>query len=236
VSDGVLTVDTSYSYDFSGFAPGAPSLDSVHATPWHIYSATAANPSLWFLDLFAKVANGSATSEVIRVTAVPPSGTVLNLRNDGVYPDSIANDDEWNGFPGSYTMVVDTGWVKFTATNQYYQSTEDSFHIDIICDSIPQVTSPDTLIGDIYGYASGVPQFYWLTYPGALYYQIAVSRMDYTYIWQPSAQLNDTTALYNFDNSATLIQLELFQDYILHLSVNKGNAWAKMEQVIRRVE
>ena len=235
-SDGVASVDTSYTFYYDNFAPGPPEIDSIYATPAHIYVAAAGSPDQWFIELFARIADGSADSRVIRVTAEPPSGTILNLRDDGIDPDPVADDNEFTGFPGSHTMVVDTGWVEFIATNQYYENAVDSFHIDVLCDSLPTVVPPDSLIGDIYGYASGAPVFAWNSYSGAEYFTISISDMEYNYIWQPTAQLTDTTAAYNFDYSATLVQLALNQDYIFHLRVDKGNSWAKREQIIRRIE
>ena len=234
VSDGVVSVDTSYTFDYSAFAPGAPVIDSVYATPAHIYVATAGTPDQWFLELFAEIADGSALSHVIRVTAEPPSGQIFNLCDNGVGPDPVADDYEFNGFPGS-TTKLDTGWVNFSALNQYYEEAVDSFFIDQLCDSLPTVVAPDSVVGDIYCYNTGTPQFVWNTFSGAENYQISLSRMDYTYIWQPTEAISDTTKLYNYDGSATLIQLEINTDYIFHLRVDKGNSWAKREQIIRRI-
>jgi|GEM_PF-1689345 len=243
-SDGAAEVSSIYTFDFSNFTPGAPVLDSIHATPAHLYIITVANKTQWFMELYAGVTavNGS---EIIRVTAEMPSGSILNLRDDGVWPDVIPNDNTFEGFPGSYTMVVDTGWVSFNAVNQYYQEASDSFFIDVLCDSFP-VVIPDSVFdnetqiwvpsvdGDVYEYLTGTPNFRWFSYTSADYYQIWLTRMDYTMVWQPSGTLTDTTAMYNYDNSATLIQLELNNDYIFHLRVDKGNSWAKRELQIRR--
>lgn len=242
-SDGLADVSAVYSFDFSSFAPGPPTLDSIYATPAHIYIITVANKDQWYMELYAGVTalNGS---DIIRVTAEMPSGSILNLRDDGIAPDVIADDNIFQGFPGGYTLVVDTGWVTFTAVNQYYQEVSDSFFIDILCDSLP-VIIPDSVLnqqqqivpsvdGDVYEYLTGSPNFRWFAYTNADHYKIWVTRMDYTVIWQPVTTLTDTSAMYNYDNSATLIQLELNNDYILHLRVDKGNSWAKRELQIRR--
>lgn len=243
VSDGIASVVDVYSFDFSSYAPGAPDIDSVHATPAHIWSVTSANANQWYMELFAKVMPVSG-SGIIRVTAEMPNGTILNLRDDGTAPDIIPNDDNWQSFPGGYTLIVDSGWVNFTAVNQYYEEAYDSFLVDILCDTLPTMNAPDSTVGEIYCYSGGSPEFSWEPYNGADSYQIWITRyvsdpnVTPPVIWQPAGILTDTVTVYNFDNSASLIQLELYtgtQDYIFNLRVNKGNSWAKREQIIRRV-
>ena len=249
VSDGVAEVFDTYSFDFSSFAPGPPTVDSVHATPAHLYVATAGNPDQWFMELYARIVNTNGY-DIIRVTAELPSGTILNLRDDAISPDPIADDNEWNSFPGSYTMVVEPGWVNFTAVNQYYEEAVDSFYVDAICDSLP-VLIPDTTVnenqqvvpavnGDIYEYRTITPTFRWFSYSQADNYQVWVTKLDYSMMWEPDEVLTDTTVTYNFDGSTNNFLL-LYnntedREYILHLQVNRGNAWTKREQVFRRVE
>ena len=245
-SDGVDQTSEVYSFDFSSFAPGPPTLDSIHATPAHIYRGTVANSDQWFMELYAKISGTDGTG-IVRVTAELPSGSILNLRDDGVSPDIIANDNIFQSFPGGYTLTVDTGWVNFTAINSYYEEVSDSFLVDVLCDLIPNVIPDSTfdsqqsiyvplIDGDTYEYETGIPLFRWLTYPGAENYEIWLTYINYIPIWMPNTQLTDTTAAYNYDNTAAFIQLELNTDYILHLRVNKGNAWAKRELQIRRTQ
>ena len=244
-SDGVDETSEVYSFDFSSFAPGPPTLDSIHATPAHIYRGTVANSDQWFMELYAGI-SGTNGTDIVRVTAELPSGSILNLTDDGVAPDLTANDNIYQSFPGGYTLTVDTGWVNFTAINSYYEEVSDSFFVDVLCDSIPNVIPDSTLNdqqqivplidGDVFGYENGTPFFRWFTYTDADNYEIWLTRMDYSPIWTPTDQLSDTTAAYNYDNTATLIQLELNVDYILHLKVNKGNAWAKRELQIIRIQ
>jgi len=195
------------------------------------------------MELYSKVTpvNGSG---IIRVTAELPNGTILNLRDDGAAPDIISGDNVWESFPGGYTLNVDPGWVNFAAVNQYYEEAMDSFLVDVLCDTLPTINAPDSTVGDdIYCYSGGTPEFSWHPYNGADSYQIWITRYSTDpnpqMIWQPAALLTDTVVVYNFDNSASLIQLELFtgtQEYILNLRVNKGNSWANRQKIVRRVE
>ena len=248
VSDGVAEDFSTYSFDFSSYAPGPPTVDSIHATPAHLYIATAGNPDQWYMELYARITNTNGTG-IIRVTAELPSGTILNLRDDAVDPDPVADDNEWNSFPGSYTMVIEPGWVNFTAVNQYYEEAVDSFYVDSVCDTIPSLIPDSTvneagdiipaLNGSIFEFSSVTPNFRWFSYSNADNYEVWVTKLDYTMLWEPGVQLTDTTAVYNFDGTGDFLLLydnTEDREYILHLKVNRGNAWAKREQVFRRVD
>ena len=248
VSDGIAEDFSTYSFDFSSYAPGAPTVDSIHATPAHLYIATAGNPDQWYMELYARITNTNGTG-IIRVTAELPSGTILNLRDDEVAPDPVAGDNEWNSFPGSYTMVVEPGWINFTAVNQYYEEAVDSFYVAAVCDTLPSLIPDSTLNddddivpavnGSIFEFSSLTPNFRWFSYSNADNYEIWVTKLDYSPVWEPEVQLTDTSVVYNFDSTGAFLLLyngTEDREYILHLKVNRGNAWAKREQVFRRVD
>jgi hypothetical protein len=235
-TDGDLSSNVlSYTFDFSGFAPGPPTILSVHATPGHGYMTTLAMPNQWFLELFTEIQNGAAVSQVIRVTAESPSGQVYNLRDDGIYPDSTSGDYLFYGFP-STTIELDTGLVYFTAYNQYWESATASFDITELCDTIPTMVEPDSVDGDVYCYQSIIPQFEWNSYPGADNYQVWVvdtMEVDET-IWLSNLIYSDTTITYGNNPSASQY-MQIGRDYLMYLKVNRGNSWAKREQWIRRI-
>jgi len=248
VSDGIAEDFSTYSFEFSSFAPGPPTVDSIFATPAHLYIATAGNQDQWYMELFARITDANGTG-IIRVTAELPSGTILNLRDDAIDPDPVAGDNEWNSFPGSYTMVIEPGWVNFTAVNQYYEEAVDSFYVAAVCDTLPSLIPDSTLNetndiipavnGEIFEFSSVTPNFRWFSYTNADNYEVWVTKLDYTPLWEPDVQLTDTSAVYNFDGTGDFLLLyneTEDREYILHLKVNRGNAWAKREQVFRRVD
>jgi hypothetical protein len=218
----------------------------------------------WWLELYSKVADaGDASSEIIWLTAEPlmEGGTAYYLRDDGDGADYVAGDNEFWARPGGGSMEVQLGSVRFIATNKYLKVDTAYYDLTFKCDSLPTIIVPDTNNGEyisdiIYGYFSGTPTFQWSPFEGAEYYRVALTDTFYHFyvnqedtlnqnpnliFWQPSDSLagTDTCVLYNYDNSASILQLQNYDfteaEYIFHLTAYQNNAWARREIKVRRV-
>lgn len=250
VSDGNLAATEAYTFKFDSFAVNIdpPEIDasSVVAIPGYVRVVTPATQTQWWLELYAKVIDDqTAASEIVRLTAEPGNGTIYDLRDDGFPPDIAEGDNEFYGYPGGHNMEVDTGLVRFVATNKYGKHDTVFYNLDYKLETLPMMIAPDSVIGDVFVYNTGTPLFEWEADTVAEYFRVALTDTNYHFyagqpdsliIWQPVDSLpgDATSILYNYDGQPgvplLLDNYNIFiKEYIFHLTSYKNNAWSRQE-------
>lgn len=258
VSDGHLTAAESYTFYFDDFAAlvGPPTIETVSVVPGIARVVSPSTQVQRWLQMYAKVTvDTTPASDITWLTAEASNGTVYYLRDDGSVPDVTAGDNEFHTVEGGSNMVVDEGPIPFIATNRYAKNDTMIFDLNFMLaeDAFPTMVYPDSFIADdIFGYYSGTPEFVWEEYPGADYFQVALTDTTYHFyigqpdsliFWMPPPLPGDSVSItYNYDNSAVLTLFELAdyelygEEYLFHLIVYVNDAWARREVRIRRVQ
>jgi len=264
VSDGENSATASYTFYYDNFAAlvDPPNILEVSVTPGYVRVVSPSAQSQHWLDMYARIEQDTTpASAIIWTTVDAPNGNVYTLRDDGEGAAPVANDNEFNIYTGGQNLEISLDNFTFISTNKYAKTDTMIYLLDFSCDTLPQFIYPDPDSGegefvgdDILAYYSGTPEFRWeeyLYYGGADSIKIALTDTTYHFLvgqseshiyWKPEAALpgNTTAVDYNYDNTATLLQLQNYtltgREYLLHLTIYIDNAWARREARVRRIE
>ncbi|MBC8205436.1 hypothetical protein ISS30_03250 [bacterium] len=238
-----------FSYDAFSALQSAPVIQAVSCTPGHTFTHDGVDE--WWLNIVCMVQDGQAGEGVSRITAQIQGGQYYNL----VFDSQVNSDFRYLANPGPSVVIQmdeinNQNEVKFNAYNNYYTKSDTSYFIHFLPDSILLVYDPDAGAGELSGgvnlYYNTAPVFKWRPYPDdvgisyddILKYEMTVRRLsDMALIWQVdsveytavSADTFQAQYNYNLDFSSPL-ELELYEEYILVLTVIMENAWATRER------